>query len=215
MCSDVSQSGLARTSVVQRCDKLPAGTPSLSAHVATRALTIALILLNSLVDAWLESLTRASQASIHSASPRCAMSEADDAPEMAQPAPNPDAQTTVNDFLDYTEFFPSDLVRSLTLIADLDSTYSEAVQHVHALTVQYGKLPALAERERCANRLPSIFKKPSVRESLPTQRPRGFTRSLCATASARLSSRGNFRPSHSRRHAILRPRQSLQVPTDS
>ncbi|CAN9224969.1 unnamed protein product [Alternaria alternata] len=76
------------------------------------------------------------------------MSEADDAPEMAQPAPNPDAQTTVNDFLDYTEFFPSDLVRSLTLIADLDSTYSEAVQHVHALTVQYGKLPALAERER-------------------------------------------------------------------
>ena len=148
MCSDVSQGGLARTSVVQRCDKLPAGTPSLSAHVATRALTIALILLNSLVDAWLESLTRASQASIHSASPRCAMSEADDAPEMAQPAPNPDAQTTVNDFLDYTEFFPSDLVRSLTLIADLDSTYSEAVQHVHALTVQYGKLPALAERER-------------------------------------------------------------------
>ena len=148
MCSDVSQGGLERTSVVQRCDKLPAGIPTLSAHVATRALTIALILLNSLVDAWLESLTRASQASIHSASPRCAMSEADDAPEMAQPAPNPDAQTTVNDFLDYTEFFPSDLVRSLTLIADLDSTYSEAVQHVHALTVQYGKLPALAERER-------------------------------------------------------------------
>jgi len=76
------------------------------------------------------------------------MSEADDAPEMAQPAPNPDAQTTVNDFLDYTEFFPSDLVRSLTLIADLDSTYSDAVQQVHELTVQYGKLPALPEQER-------------------------------------------------------------------
>ncbi|RAR13482.1 c6 zinc finger domain containing protein [Stemphylium lycopersici] len=76
------------------------------------------------------------------------MSEADDAPEMAQPAPNPDAQTTVNDFLDYTEFFPSDLVRSLTLIADLDSTYSDAVQQVHELTVQYGKLPTLPEQER-------------------------------------------------------------------
>lgn len=76
------------------------------------------------------------------------MSEADDAPDMAQPAPNPDAQTTVNDFLDYTEFFPSDLVRSLTLIADLDSTYADAVQHVHELTVQYGKLPSLPDHER-------------------------------------------------------------------
>lgn len=76
------------------------------------------------------------------------MSEADDAPDMAQPAPNPDAQTTVNDFLDYTEFFPSDLVRSLTLIADLDSTYADAVQQVHDLTVQYGKLPTLPEQDR-------------------------------------------------------------------
>ncbi|KAF1830102.1 hypothetical protein BDW02DRAFT_559716 [Decorospora gaudefroyi] len=77
------------------------------------------------------------------------MSEAaDDAPEMAQPAPNPDAQTTVNDFLDYTEFFPSDLVRSLTLIGDLDATYSDVVQHVHDLTVLYGKLPTLPEQER-------------------------------------------------------------------
>ncbi|RMZ67254.1 PHD finger domain [Pyrenophora seminiperda CCB06] len=120
------------------------------AHIATRTrtLTFALSLLNNLVDAWLESLTRASQASIYSASPRCAMSEADDALDMAQPAPNPDAQTTVNDFLDYTEFFPSDLVRSLTLIADLDSAYADAVQKVHELTVLYGKLPGLPEHER-------------------------------------------------------------------
>lgn len=76
------------------------------------------------------------------------MSEAEDAPDMAQPAPNPDAQTTVNDFLDYTEFFPSDLVRSLTLIGDLDSTYRDAVQQVHELTVLYGKLPTLSEQER-------------------------------------------------------------------
>ncbi|CAO2648653.1 Nn.00g079200.m01.CDS01 [Neocucurbitaria sp. VM-36] len=76
------------------------------------------------------------------------MSEAEDAPEMAQPAPNPDAQTTVNDFLDYTEFFPSDLVRSLTLIGDLDSTYHDAVQQVHELTALYGKLPTISENER-------------------------------------------------------------------
>ncbi|KAF3000922.1 hypothetical protein E8E13_008547 [Curvularia kusanoi] len=64
------------------------------------------------------------------------------------PTPNPDAQTTVNDFLDYTEFYPSDLVRSLTLIGDLDATYAEAVQQVHELTALYCKLPQLADRER-------------------------------------------------------------------
>jgi hypothetical protein len=76
------------------------------------------------------------------------MAEGEDALEMAQPAANPDAQTTVNDFLDYTEFFPSDLVRSLTLIGDLDSTYGDAVQQVHDLTALYGQLPSLSEQER-------------------------------------------------------------------
>ncbi|KAL6705230.1 hypothetical protein ACN47E_007190 [Coniothyrium glycines] len=76
------------------------------------------------------------------------MSDAGDAPDAAVPAPNPDAQTTVNDFLDYTDFFPSDLVRSLTLIGDLDSTYHDHVQHVHDLTALYGKLPALPEHGR-------------------------------------------------------------------
>ena len=76
------------------------------------------------------------------------MAEPDDAQEGAQPVPNPDAQTTVNDFLDYTEFFPSDLVRSLTLIGDLDSNYRDAVQQVHDLTALYGKLPTIAADER-------------------------------------------------------------------
>lgn len=76
------------------------------------------------------------------------MSDADDAPETAVAAPNPDAQTTVNDFLDYTDFFPSDLQRSLTLITDLDSTSRDAVQHVHNLTALYGQLPSLPEQER-------------------------------------------------------------------
>lgn len=77
------------------------------------------------------------------------MAEPEEARDMAQPAaPNPDAQTTVNDFLDYTEFFPSDLVRSLTLIGDLDSNYRDAVQQVHDLTALYGQLPSLPEQER-------------------------------------------------------------------
>jgi hypothetical protein len=76
------------------------------------------------------------------------MAEADDARDMAQQAPNPDAQTTVNDFLDYTEFFPSDLVRSLTLIGDLDANYRDAVQQVHDLTALYGQLPTLPEQAR-------------------------------------------------------------------
>lgn len=110
------------------------------------AVAVALILLLNSIDAWLESLTRASSADI---APRCAMAEPDDAPDMAQlPAPNPDAQTTVNDFLDYTEFFPSDLTRSLTLIGDLDSTYRDAVQQVHELTTLYGQLPTLPEQDR-------------------------------------------------------------------
>ncbi|KAF2633147.1 hypothetical protein BU25DRAFT_80 [Macroventuria anomochaeta] len=76
------------------------------------------------------------------------MADVEDAPTIPAPTPNPDAQTTVNDFLDYTEFYPSDLVRSLTLIGDLDATYADAVQQVHELTSLYCKLPSLPERER-------------------------------------------------------------------
>jgi hypothetical protein len=65
-----------------------------------------------------------------------------------QPAPNPDQQATVNDFLDYTEFFPSDLQRSLRLIKKLDLNSNRAVQNVHELTVQYGKLPTIPADER-------------------------------------------------------------------
>jgi hypothetical protein len=65
-----------------------------------------------------------------------------------QPTPNPDAQATVNDFLDYTEFFPSDLQRSLRLIRKLDLSCGDAVQTVHELTVKYGKLPTITANER-------------------------------------------------------------------
>ncbi|KAF2128733.1 hypothetical protein P153DRAFT_423238 [Dothidotthia symphoricarpi CBS 119687] len=76
------------------------------------------------------------------------MAEGDDALDEPQPAPNPDALTTVNDFLDYTEYFPSDLVRSLTLIGDCDQAYRDAAQHVHDLAALYGRLPALPDDER-------------------------------------------------------------------
>ncbi|CAG8959255.1 hypothetical protein HYFRA_00012613 [Hymenoscyphus fraxineus] len=56
---------------------------------------------------------------------------------------DPDAQATVTDFLDFTEYLPSDMVRSLTLIGNLDSTYTKASVEVHELTKQYGDLPNL------------------------------------------------------------------------
>ncbi|KAF2816726.1 uncharacterized protein BDZ99DRAFT_483883 [Mytilinidion resinicola] len=65
-----------------------------------------------------------------------------------QPPSNPDAHTTVNDFLDYTEFFPSDLYRSMILIKDLDVKYKQAAQHVHELTKSYANLPKAPENER-------------------------------------------------------------------
>jgi hypothetical protein len=130
-------------------DHMEQSHPSRFPHIAFCVLVVALISPDNPIDAWLESLTRASSVSQHHDHPsRCAMADPEDATEMAQPAPNPDAQTTVNDFLDYTEFFPSDLVRSLTLIGDLDSTYRDAVQQVHDLTTLYGQLPTLPEQER-------------------------------------------------------------------
>ncbi|OMP86952.1 Inhibitor of growth protein 2 [Diplodia seriata] len=61
---------------------------------------------------------------------------------------HPDAQATVTDFLDYTEFYPSDLARSLTLIEKLDKLYCDATDRVHKLTVIYGHLPKLPQAER-------------------------------------------------------------------
>lgn len=65
-----------------------------------------------------------------------------------QPPSNPDAQVTVSDFTDYTEYFPSDLVRSLTLIAKLDADYHVDTQAIHELTKTYGNLPHLPADQR-------------------------------------------------------------------
>ncbi|TQS38851.1 hypothetical protein Golomagni_00634 [Golovinomyces magnicellulatus] len=54
---------------------------------------------------------------------------------------DPDAQATVTDFLDFTEYLPSDIVRSLTLVGNLDQTCCSASANVHDLTAQFAALP--------------------------------------------------------------------------
>ncbi|THC96098.1 hypothetical protein EYZ11_004420 [Aspergillus tanneri] len=61
---------------------------------------------------------------------------------------DPDAQATVTDYIDYTEYLPADLIRSLTLIRGLDERYLEATQHVHEATKTYGELPDLSPDRR-------------------------------------------------------------------
>ena len=61
---------------------------------------------------------------------------------------DPDAQATVTDFLDYTEYLPSDLIRSLTLIRKLDESYLASTNELHELTAKYGVLPSINPSER-------------------------------------------------------------------
>lgn len=68
------------------------------------------------------------------------------------PSVDPDAQATITDFLDYTEYLPSDLVRSLTLIGKLDDSYLAAADTVHELTKEYGSLPNMSSSSRPSSR---------------------------------------------------------------
>jgi hypothetical protein len=61
----------------------------------------------------------------------------------ADRAVDPDAQAAVTDFLDYTEYLPSDLIRSLTLIRGLDDKYDSDASALHDLTKTYGSLPTI------------------------------------------------------------------------
>ncbi|PLB40776.1 putative PHD finger domain protein [Aspergillus candidus] len=61
---------------------------------------------------------------------------------------DPDAQATVTDYIDYTEYLPADLIRSLTLIRGLDERYLDSAQNVHDLTNTYGHLPDLPTEAR-------------------------------------------------------------------
>ncbi|SLM41261.1 Zinc finger, RING/FYVE/PHD-type [Lasallia pustulata] len=76
------------------------------------------------------------------------------APEPIAEAPvDPDAQATVTDFLDYTEYLPSDLIRSLTLIRKLDETYLTSTDNVHELSKTYGCLPKVPTDQRLSPQL--------------------------------------------------------------
>ncbi len=61
---------------------------------------------------------------------------------------DPDAQAAVTDFLDYTEYLPADLIRSLTLIRGLDQTYLNHTSTLNDLTKLYGSLPSIARTAR-------------------------------------------------------------------
>ena len=61
---------------------------------------------------------------------------------------DPDAQATVSDFLDYTEYLPSDLIRSLILIGKLDESYLSFTQVIHERTSTYGILPTTNATDR-------------------------------------------------------------------
>ncbi|KAL7920524.1 hypothetical protein ACQKWADRAFT_298278 [Trichoderma austrokoningii] len=61
---------------------------------------------------------------------------------------DPDAQTTVTDFLDFTEYLPADMIRSLTLIGKLDERYADASHRVDDLTTLWGQLPGVPTHER-------------------------------------------------------------------
>jgi len=55
-----------------------------------------------------------------------------------------DAQATIHDFQDYTEYLPADLNRSLTLIHKLDEAYLARADAVHDQLIQYGSPKRLA-----------------------------------------------------------------------
>ena len=61
---------------------------------------------------------------------------------------DPDAQATVSDFLDYTEYLPSDLTRSLTLVGKLDDTYISSAHNVHELLKTYGDVSNKSIKQR-------------------------------------------------------------------
>jgi hypothetical protein len=61
---------------------------------------------------------------------------------------DPDAQATVSDFLDFTEYLPADITRSLTQVGKLDENYIDASENLHHLTTLWGQLPDLPPTER-------------------------------------------------------------------
>lgn len=63
---------------------------------------------------------------------------------------DPDAQATVTDFIDFTEYLPSDLERSLTLTKKLDHSYLDSTGKLHDLLEEYGDLPHSSDKRASA-----------------------------------------------------------------
>ncbi|KAI1000471.1 hypothetical protein K3495_g7725 [Podosphaera aphanis] len=76
------------------------------------------------------------------------MSNLNSSMESVELPSDPDAQASIADFLDFTEYLPSDMVRSLTLIGHLDQTYHKASTNIHSLTMDYGQLPSVTPQKR-------------------------------------------------------------------
>lgn len=65
-----------------------------------------------------------------------------------QQPPDPDIQTTLSDFLTYTEHYPSHLTRALNLINDQRARTEEKVRAIHNDTTTYARLPTLPAKDR-------------------------------------------------------------------
>lgn len=72
-----------------------------------------------------------------------ALSDLKTAADSVEMRADPDAQATVTDFLDFTEYLPSDIVRSLTLIGKLDQNYADHSSKLNELTTTWSQLPGL------------------------------------------------------------------------
>lgn len=78
-----------------------------------------------------------------------------------EPPSDPDAQAAITDFLDFTEYLPSDVARSFTLVEELEHKHVQATAAVRRLIASYQKLSsrALVEALDTSNIKTSISEK--------------------------------------------------------
>ena len=60
---------------------------------------------------------------------------------------DPDAQAAITDFLDFTEYLPSDVARSFTLVEELKQKHAQTAATVRKLIASYQELPSNAPTE--------------------------------------------------------------------
>ena len=64
-----------------------------------------------------------------------------------EPPSDPDAQAAITDFLDFTEYLPSDVARSFTLVKELEHKYTQTTASVRQLIAPYQELQLKAPVE--------------------------------------------------------------------